>query len=318
MYLIRLRLKQAITKWRLARAGEKVSKQIKDSSLIWAILSLLVKIIILGIGVMIILFPFYYMLAGSLMSPEEIEDTNNIHLWPKHLQWSNFTKAFVSGYWSALLFTGSITFVSIILKIFITLLMGYAFSLKKWRGKKALWWLFLMIMMLPEVALMAGQFRVVTQLQWREGTMMMAAMILPFIASVFSAMMFRNAFEAIPLRIKEAAFVDGASEIKFFFKVAIPMVTPTIWTVGILTAFAAWNSYMWPALLLSGAGSDKQVMSTWVFTTGLPDDPNDNRLLMEVRLAAAVIAIIPMFIVYFAMRGRIMRAISRQGSAIKG
>ena len=318
MYLIRLKLKQAITKIKILKTNDKVSKQITNTSLIWSIFSLLVKITILGLGVMIILFPFYYMVAGSLMSPEGIQDKNDIQLWPKDLHWSNFTKAFTEGYWDALLLTGTITLISIVLKIFITLLMGYAFSLKKWKGKRVIWWIFLMIMMLPEVALMAGQFRVVTKLEWRNGTMMIAAMFLPFIASVFSAMMFRNAFEAIPTRIKEAAYIDGASEIKFFFKVAIPMISPTIWTVGILTAFAAWNSYMWPALLLSGTGSTQHVMSTWIFTTGLPFDPDDNRIQMQERLAAAIIAIIPMFIVYFAMRGRIMRAISRQGSSIKG
>ena len=131
MYLIKLRIKQFFYKHHLSKVGDKASKQITNTSLLLSMLSLLTKIIILGIGVMIILFPFYYMIAGSLMSPDEISDRHDIHLWPKHLQWSNFTKAFEDGYKGAVLLTGFITLASIVLKIFITMLMGYAFSLKK-------------------------------------------------------------------------------------------------------------------------------------------------------------------------------------------
>ena len=169
--------------------------------------------------------------------------------------------------------------------------------------------------MVPEVALLVGQYQIVVIFNFQTGYRVIIALILPFIASVFSAYMYRNAFEAIPFRTKEAAFVDGASNLKYFLKVAFPMVSPTTWTVAILTGFAAWNSYMWPALLLSG--QDMDVINTWLFKTGRSEGA-DSRIMMNVRMAAAIIAIVPMFIVYFLFRSRIMKAISRQGSAIKG
>ena len=303
----------------MKKASEKTSKQAGKNSIVGAIISLTLKIIILGLGMMLILFPFYYMIAGSLMSYDEISDKTEIHLWPKKIQWGNFSKAFEQGYVKALLLTAGVTFSSIVLKIFVTILLGYAFSLPRWRGKQILWWTLLGTMMLPEVALLSGQFRMVTTLGWRNGFMLIASFSLPFIASIFSALMFRNAFEAIPDTIKEASMVDGSSELKYFVRIALPMITPTVWTVGILTAFAAWNSYMWPAILLAGAPGDKHyMMSTWLFTTGMSVDPGDTRIRTQLRLAAAIIAIAPLFITYFLMRSRIMKAISKQGNTIKG
>lgn len=290
----------------------------QKTSLFGSISATFFKILIIGFFGLIILFPFYYMISGSLMSFDEINDNAHTHLAPSTPHWENFTSAFADGYWKSLLLTAVVTLLTIVLKIFITMLMGYAFSLPKWRGKKFFWWLFLMVMMLPEVALLSGQFTVVTKMQMREGMMVIPALIMPFLASVFTAFMFRNAFEAIPSRIKEASYVDNVSGARYFFKVAVPMVTPTIWTVGIITAFAAWNSYMWPSVLLQDPDGN-QLISTWLFTTGKAPDPEAQQgLWINIRLAAALLAILPMFIIYLVMRKRIMNAVGKQGSAIKG
>ena len=271
------------------------------------------KIFVLVFFGSIVLFPFYYMISSSLMTHAEATDTLKTHLYPKNPQWGNYTDAFKDGYWQAIMYSFGIVAVTIVFKIFITILMGYAFSLKKYRGKKLIWYFFLSLMMLPEVALMSGQYQMIVKLGWQAGTGVLLGLFVPFVASVFSAFMFKNAFEAIPDRTKEAAMVDGASNLTYFFKIALPMIRPTTLTVVILTAFASWNSYMWPALLLQG--KDIQTIPTWVFLTGR--DSNGD-LIMPIRMAGTVLAILPMMIVYFGFRGRIMKAISRQGSAIKG
>ncbi|TCG12047.1 carbohydrate ABC transporter permease [Mycoplasma marinum] len=316
MFRIKLKLKIIINKLNLSKKAEKTSAMAGHQSITSVILGMLVKWIIIAFFGAIVLFPFYYMLSYALMSDTEVADTLHVHLAPKKPMWENFGRAFESGYWKAVWFTLAVTTLSIVIKLFVTMLAGYAFSLPKWRGKKILWLLFLSLMMLPEVALLTGQLKIMVDFGWDYGKQVILALVVPFAASVFSAIMFRNAFLAIPSRIKEASLVDGANGAKYFWKVAVPMISPTIWTVGILTAFAAWNSYLWPSLLL--AGQEDQVINTWVFTTGFPKTGTDTRILANVRMAAAILAILPMFITYFVMRGRIMRAISRQGSAIKG
>ena len=247
------------------------------------------------------------------MTDAEATDKKVAHFFPKEAQWGNYLDAFKDGYWKAIFYSFAMVAATVVFKIFVTILMGYAFSLKKYKGKKAIWYFFLSLMMLPEVALMSGQYQMIVKLGWQAGSGILFGLFVPFVASVFSAVMFKNAFETIPDRTKEAAMVDGATNLTYFFRVALPMIRPTTLTVIILTAFASWNSYMWPALLLQG--KDIQTIPTWVFLTGRDAQGN---LIMPIRMAGTVLAILPMLIVYFGFRGRIMKAISRQGSAIKG
>lgn len=313
MLRTKLRLQQKLRSVRLNKNAEKVGSQVKSKSVTWLVISNLLKLFVLVFFGALVLFPFYYMVASSLMTDTEAKDTLNTHLAPESPQWGNYVDAFADGYWSAIAYSFLIASVTILVKLVITLLLGYAFSIKKYRGKKFLWMFFLSLMMLPEVALLSGQYQMIVKLKWHYGVNILLGLFIPFVASVFSAVMFRNAFEAIPDRTKEAAMVDGSSSLGYFFRIALPMIQPTTLTVVILTAFASWNSYMWPALLLQG--KDIQTIPTWVFTTGKDADGN---MVMPIRMAGTVLAILPMLIVYFGFRGRIMKAISRQGSAIKG
>ena len=315
MYQIKLKLNYWWSKFIIQRNYNNVNKQVSSGGIIWPLFTFLFKALILCFFGMLILFPFYYMISIALMTKDETR-TTDINLVPATAQWENFNQAMIAGYWDAVLITAIVTALSIVIKVMVTMLMGYAFSLRNWRFKKLVWTFFIMLLMIPEVALLYGQYKVIVDLNLQVGYQIIIALFLPFIASVFSAFMFRNAFEAIPSRIKEAAFVDGTRPIKYFVKIAMPMVIPTTWTVAILTGFAAWNSYIWPTLLLSGTSFD--VINTWLFKTGMEGFGGDSRVMMNVRMAAAILAILPMFFVYFVFRTRIMRAISRQGSAIKG
>ncbi len=317
---------QQQNKWNKKKIDKKVysnNQQAKDSTIGFAIFSQFSKWLILIFFGGIILFPFFFMISSALMSNAEAKDVFNSHIVPKAgLHWENFAEAFKSGYWGALLTTLIVTSLSIVLKLFLTILMGYAFSYKKWRFKNTIWYFLLALMMIPEIGLLVGQYKITVSMNLHIGNQIIVAMFLPFIASIFSAFMFRNAFEAIPARTKEAAMLDGASELKYFWKVALPMVSPTVWTVLILTAFASWNSYMWPQLLAFGAtkGHTNYVLGTWLFTTGKELDTNGAvvGVLKNVRMAAAILVTLPLMIAYFVFRGRIMRAVGKQGSAIKG
>ncbi|WP_436358787.1 carbohydrate ABC transporter permease [Mycoplasma sp. 480] len=302
------------------RKIEKISSEVRNISLWKSILSLSVKLLILLVFGVIIIFPFYFMLVFALAPDDQAnERVNEIVLFPEKFQWDNFSRALNDGYWEALGWSLLVTFVSVIVKLFFSATFGYAFSLKKWKFKKLSWLFFLSILILPEVALFIGQYKTIITLKWETNAFWLSiSLIMPYAASVFSGFMFRNAFEDIPDRIKEAAMVDGCTGINFFFKVAIPMVTPTIWTVGILTAFAAWNSLLWPLLIL-GKDSPVQLINIYLLDVGVNPDPDDPiKLFKNVKLAGAILAILPMFITYFLFRRKILNAISRQGSTIKG
>lgn len=321
MFKEKLLIQQVLSRKRLDKKIEKMQITPKQNGVALDIILFFSKTFVLLFFGAIILFPFFYMISTSLMSNDEVRDVTQAHLIPKNgAHWENFRLAFIEGYWKALLLTLIVTVLSIILKLILTITMGYAFSYKKWWGKKAIWYFLLAILMVPEIALVVGQYKMTVALHMQVGNQTLIAMVLPFIAHIFSAFMFRNAFEAIPNRTKEAALTDGASEFTYFWKIALPMIQPTTWTVIILTAFASWNSYMWPQLLAFGSTDPKHVLGTWLFTTGkeVDDLGQAHGLLVNVRLAASIIVALPMLITYFLFRKRIMMAISKQGAAIKG
>ncbi|UUM25297.1 carbohydrate ABC transporter permease [Mycoplasmopsis agalactiae] len=327
MFGTRLKIRQWWSNIKLRKNKETTANQVRDNSVVSLVTWSFLKIAILVLFAAIVLFPFFYMLTISVMPKSQAEELqSHFSFWPKSWEWQNYIEAAQGskdskGYWYAFWLTFANVIFSIVLKIFVTMLCGYAFSLKKWRGKEVMWGFFISLLVLPEVALLFGQYKVVISLNNQfdvlKSFMGAIAMIaLPFVASIFNALMFRNAFEAIPGRIKEVAMVDGAVGAKYLFKIAMPMVQPTTLTVVILTTLASWNSYLWPALLFTGKGYE--IMSVWLFEVGRENIDNVTRIHQNIKMAGAVLVILPMFVFYFIFRKRIMSSISRQGSAIKG
>ncbi len=168
-------------------------------------------------------------------------------------------------------------------------------------------------MVIPEVALISGQYKMAINLGLTQGIGLIVGLSAPFIATMFTAYMFRNAFETIPVEVKEAAMIDGISGTQFFFKIAVPMISSTIWTVVILTAFASWNSYVWPSLLLSD--SNFETMTLWLFISSI--DPEDNVALKNLEMAAAFVTVIPTLVVYFLFKNKINSTVAASGG-VKG
>ncbi|VEU65674.1 glycerol-3-phosphate transporter membrane protein [Mesomycoplasma conjunctivae] len=318
MFITKLKIRKHFSDLKAKKISETITSQVRDTTIWSSIFSLISKFLVLFIFGIFIIFPFYFMLVYALAPEEQILDGRTAIYWPKYFDFSNFAKAAQEGYFEALGWTVLVTLISVVAKIFFSMTFGYAFSLKKWKFKKLSWVIFLSILVLPETALLTGQYRIMVLLQWNIGPQTILALTAPFVASVFSGFMFRNAFEDIPDRIKEASMVDGCSNVKYFFKVAIPMVTPTIWTVGILTAFAAWNSTLWPLLILQGTKTS--TLNIWLLNVGKAgeEDQVASGFFKNIRMAGAILTILPMFIIYFGFRKRILKAISRQGSTVKG
>lgn len=322
MFTIRLKIQRLFSKFLISRNNEKVLSSVREYSWFQVVKALLWKAIVLGFFATLILLPFYIMLVLALSSNEYLRNANGQHsvFWPNGLYFGNFRLAWVEGYAKALLGSFSMTIISVVFKIFFSMFFGYAFSIRKWRFKKIMWAFFISILILPDSALLLGQYRTIVILGWKSGSTYLLALSLPFVASVISGFMFRNAFEQIPQRVKEAAMVDGCSEIKYLIKVAMPMVSPTTWTVIILTAFSAWNALLWPILILAGT-TEIQVINIWALDIGKQTGASaDEQIQLDLatKMAGSILSIAPMFIAFFLFRKRIMGAIGRQGSAIKG
>ncbi|QBF34661.1 carbohydrate ABC transporter permease [Mycoplasmopsis phocirhinis] len=342
MFETKLKIRQKLANIRLKHKRDLVTQQVHDSSLVSLFTKYLIKLILLVFFAMVIIIPFAYMILLASTDNAQADQIRNgsAGIWPQHWEFFKNIRSAATGSttdfwpWQAewqigYLFSFTLTFsnvlLSIVLKIFVTMLLGYAFSLKKWRGKEFVWFILMTLLVLPEVALLSGQRKVVTEISKIISPAQndkvglfgynLFLIAIPFVASIFNALMYRNAFEAIPNRIKEVAMVDGAVGAKYLFKVAIPMVAPTTLTIIILTTLASWNSFLWPNII---AGSGYRVMSVWLFDVGVDHSTQDERQFYNIKMAGAILVILPMFVFFLFARNKIMNAISRQGSTIKG
>ncbi len=317
----KLKARIKVTSKRNRKASLRVGRRVETKSVTGSLAVTFFKVFVLLFFGAIVLFPFYYMISGSLMSYSEINHNGSSTLVdhpilvPSDPNIDNYHQAFAEGYWAAFAFSTTVMIMQIILKIVVCILLGYAFGRYEFRFKRTLWAFFMLTLMIPEVAIMSGQFWTSVNIVGIHNSLgLMLSIGGPFIASIFTAYLFRNGFEAIDDSIKEAAFIDGISGVRFFFAIAVPMVAPIIWTQVILTALASWNSYMWPSLLLST--SDIKTIPLWLFNVGTQDSMGNSYIMMNVRLAGSVLAVAPTLVFYLIFRKRINVTVS--GSANKG
>ena len=223
--------------------------------------------------------------------------------------------------------------VSTIMSLVITVLSAFAFARLNFKGKNALFAALLGTMMIPgELFTITNYATVMTKGGWFPtffnglGNMFglfgpdfripfvdssFAALIVPFLVSVFYIYLLRQNFLQIPNELYLAAKVDGTSDIKYLCKVMIPLALPTIISITILKMMGAWNSYMWPRLV---ANDDAHRL----ITNGLRNAFNDvsGNTDYPRQMAAVALVSLPLFLVFIFFRKYIMKGVSRSG--IKG
>ena len=258
-----------------------------------------------------VLFPFYWMLISSLKSIPEYEATVPT-FWPKEFHWENYGVAFTGSLNLGRLFLNTciVGIVSTILSLIITVLSAYAFARLEFKGKNILFAALLATMMIPGELFTVTNFVTVTQFRWQST---FTALIVPFLVSVFYIYLLRQNFMQIPNELYLAAKVDGTSDLKYLWKVMIPLSAPTLISITILKMMGAWNSYIWPNLVARD-------LPHRLITVGLRGEAFFDEILqttnMPAQMAAVVLVTIPLLVVFMFFRKYIMRGVSRSG--IKG
>ena len=265
--------------------------------------------VFLIIMALIILFPFYWMIISSLKSLSEYRQPVPT-LWPKEIIWSNYAEAFSQAKLTKLFMNTLIVgVVSTMLSLVITVLSAFAFARLEFKGKEALFGALLATMMIPgELFTITNYITVVNYFNWGNTYQ---ALIIPFLVSVFYIYLLRQNFMQIPNELYLAAKVDGTSDIKYLWKVMIPLALPTLISITILKMMGAWNSYIWPNLVTS----DPQMR---LITDGLRNAFTDasGQANYPVQMAAVAVVSAPLFLVFLCLRKYIMAGVSRSG--IKG
>ena len=274
-------------------------------------LKIIVQILLytfLTVMAIIIIFPFYWMLISSLKTTVEYRLPVPT-LFPKQIMWSNYLEAFTAANLGRLFVnTVIVGLVSTILSLVITVLSAFAFARLEFKGKNALFAALLATMMIPGELFTITNYVTVTKFQWLDTY---TVLIVPFLVSVFYIYLLRQNFMQIPNELYLAAKVDGTKDLKYLWKVMIPLSLPNLISITILKMMGAWNSYVWPRLVTSSE-------EYRLITNGLRDAFTDmsGQANIPVQMAAVTVVSIPLFLVFIFLRKYIMKGVSRSG--IKG
>ncbi|MEK3853908.1 carbohydrate ABC transporter permease [Cytobacillus sp. FSL H8-0458] len=204
--------------------------------------------VLLSVGVVISIAPFYWMIVGSTLNSGEI-----FHVPPKILPGDRLTENFrsfndslgiVKIFWNSLY----IAVVFTVLSTLICSMAGYAFAKFRFRGRNLIFFVILCSLMIPYQVTLIPLFEMMVSFNWLNTYQ---AIILPSLASPFAIYLMRQNMKAVPDSLIEASRVDGAGEIRIFFTIILPVVRPALAAVSIFLFMSQWNSLIWPLITLN-------------------------------------------------------------------
>ncbi|MCM3658180.1 carbohydrate ABC transporter permease [Agromyces mediolanus] len=255
---------------------------------------------VLALGAIAFLFPFYYMLIGSLQAEP---DTSIAGAFPDPTNLTLGNYAAIDSridLWSGLVNSGIFTGGVLLCTVVFGMLAGYALAIMRWTGRGATFALTLLIQIVPFQLLLIPLYVLITRSYGLGDTYL--GMILPFAINATAVIIFRQYFLQIPGELFDAARIDGAGEIGLLWRIAVPLVRPALVTVVLLTFIGPWNSYLWPFLVTKEAGMQPLAVSLANYISNVAAstaNPFGATLAGAVVLAAPVVVLFIVFQRYF-------------------
>jgi multiple sugar transport system permease protein len=273
--------------------GERRTNRAIDTALVFG----------LALGSIVMLLPFAWMLSTSLKHPSEIF-TYPIQWIPRQLRLDNYVTAFTTLPFPRFFFNSFLVATTVTLLDLLTAsLAAFAFARLRFRGRDQLFIVYLITLMIPSQVTLIPSFIVIRALGWYDTY---PALIVPFVAAAFSTFLLRQQFRAIPMDLDEAARMDGASSLRIWWNVALPLGAPALAALATLTFLAQWNSFLWPLMVTNS-------MDMRTVPVGLQLFQGRNNTQWHLLMAAAVIALVPVLAIYLAAQKWIVEAVSLSG-----
>ncbi|PPH12905.1 sugar ABC transporter permease [Rathayibacter sp. AY1C1] len=267
--------------------------------------------VVLAIGAIVFLFPFYYMIVGSLQTDPDPTLAGAIPE-PGNLTLDNYVNvneriSLLTGLVNSGIFTGGV----LLCTVFFGVLAGYALAMLQWRGRNAVFALALLVQVIPFQLLQIPLYVLIARDYGLADSHL--GMILPFAINSTAVIIFRQYFLQLPKELFEAARIDGAGELKLLWTIALPLVRPALVTAVLLTFIGPWNEFLWPFLITKDASLQPLAVSLANYISNVAsstDNPFGAILAGAVVLAAPVVVLFIVFQRYFVS--------TDLGSGVKG
>ena len=292
--------------------------------------------LLLTVGAVVMLLPFYYMISTSTKTSDETFTAEMVWV-PRNWKISEYIKAWktdrdnaelglpatnelrklASTLWVSYsnawkedrnfpwyyMNSFIIAISTTVLQLATSALAAYAFATMKFRGKEIVFLIFLGTMMIPGQVTLVPNYVIVAKLGWIDSY---KALIIPWIASVFSIFMMRQFFMTIPNELWDAAQIDGCTRFEYLWRVMIPLAVPVFVTTGLFSFISGWNTFLWPLIVTNSPRLRTIQVGLSSFNQEFGTKPN---LLM----AASTTAIVPLLIIFFIAQKQFIQGIARTG-----
>ena len=265
--------------------------------------------VILFIVTVVSIYPFFYMISTSFMT---IGEAINQYLFPKKLIFENYLEVWTSNNFQRYTINSLIIATIVVSGILFTSIpAAYSFARIDFPFKNIIFYFLLVSLMIPEIIMLLPHLLIIRgeiiPLPFGPSWMnSLQGLTVPFMGNIFVIFLLRQYFKKIPKELWEAARMDGASHFYFLYKVVVPLSLPIIVTVSLFSFILSWNAFAWPLLILTKDDWFPVTVSIYGFIREV--GPNFNLLM-----AACVISILPILILYFFTQRLFLEAISNFG-----
>lgn len=259
--------------------------------------------LVLLLGSLVMVFPFYWMFLSAFKTPAEVNTTPPTWL-PSVLSFDNFVYAFQAAPF-ARYFLNSITVTAavVLISMLVTILAAFAFSRLRFPGRDILFAFCVALMMVPFEMIVITNYATIAGWGLLDS---LPALIIPFTSSIFYTYILRNFFLSIPDSLYYSARVDGASNWQYLWKVMVPIAKPALMTIGLLNTITSWNAFLWPLLVVNTRINRTLPLGLYTFIT-------DGGVRYERLMAAATIVVIPVILLFLVARKNIVNGVARGG-----
>ena len=264
----------------------------------------IVLYVLLTLGLILMIAPFVWMVLGSFkaqgeflrLPPTWLPEQPTLNNYQRLIEQLDMPRFFFNSIVVALAVTvGNLVFSP---------MLGYALAKLRFAGKGVLLGLVLATLMLPGAAILVPQFVLMSALGLVNSY---PALILPFLAGPFGVFLTRQFFSGLPDELLEAARMDGASEFRIFWQIAMPLAGPVLATLGILTFLGTWNSFIYPLVMAQEPEMYTLPVALATFATG--QYQADHGMLM----AGALVLVLPILIIFVVLQRWITEGIATTG-----
>ena len=259
--------------------------------------------IVLGVGAVIMAFPFLWQIIMSLSTNEQVQSVTPV-FWPGELQWGNYAQVFERlPFFQQFGTSVLITVIRTVAQLVLCTMAGYAFARLRFRGRGILLGVVLSILMVPSQVYLLSQYQIVQNLGLLNS---IGGLVLPGLFSAFGTFLMRTAFLAMPAELEEAARLDGANTWQIFWRIMLPLATPTMSVLAITTVLWSWNELLWPLVVTSYSAE-------MPLSAGLATLLSDRTTNYPVAMAASLLAMAPVLIMFIVLQRRVIEGLASSG-----